>query len=319
MSTNDTQSETLLVEIAAKAAHAAFCEERDGSKLHAPEECPNGDDCTGCRAAFRPWDKLTAAAREGFRRQAQPIVAAVTSWTAFAARLETFLAQFPDDATGWEQATDELPDMVAWLGGKRIGCDASCSTPSEWNQKHKAVIRVKTKCLSAVQRTAFEGRFEQWLDEAQQDKQKSQAAPCTCPSWVNTVADLLGAEAKTAEHAIEVTERLISESKAYTHIKTLLQGHCLPNETYASAVNRLVRNGKLNPISDVDVLAALERLEDKKRKEMTQSAEQIVLDLTAHRTDGLNELTVLKQLANELRALRIARRFLDDHNGADNL
>lgn len=82
-------------------------------------------------------------------------------------RLERFLAQFPDDATSWAQATDELPDMYVWISerGKRfppVGRE-NCHTPAEWNQKYKAAIRECFAKLELVEQESFALRFEGWL------------------------------------------------------------------------------------------------------------------------------------------------------------
>lgn len=83
------------------------------------------------------------------------------------ARLERFLGEFPDNATCWSQATDELPAMYRWISddGKRfpvVGRD-NCKTPAEWNQKYKAAIREGYDKLDHRLVREFEERFVEWL------------------------------------------------------------------------------------------------------------------------------------------------------------
>lgn len=82
--------------------------------------------------------------------------------------LETFLAQFPDNAESWAQATDELPDMYRWISknGERfppVGRE-NCRTPAEWNQKYKAAIREHFNDLSDVEKDELFKTFEQWFE-----------------------------------------------------------------------------------------------------------------------------------------------------------
>jgi hypothetical protein len=67
------------------------------------------------------------------------------------ADVNRFLDGFPDDTASWAEATDELPDLYAWLTkswNEICGAEMllpvgreNCKTPSEWNQKYKAAIR----------------------------------------------------------------------------------------------------------------------------------------------------------------------------------
>ncbi len=80
-------------------------------------------------------------------------------------KLEKFLERFPENATKWWQATDELSDVYAWITSayneqhedepekhlKSIGRD-NCKTPSEWNTKYKMAIREGIKKLSPRQK-----------------------------------------------------------------------------------------------------------------------------------------------------------------------
>lgn len=84
-------------------------------------------------------------------------------------RLECFLKAYPDNATCWSKATDELPDMYVWLSDK-LGLDSvgrdNCPTPSAWNTTYKAAIRRAFDQLSDQQVTEFSERFKERLDEA---------------------------------------------------------------------------------------------------------------------------------------------------------
>jgi hypothetical protein len=84
-------------------------------------------------------------------------------------KLEKFLAGFPDNATCWSQATDELPDMYRWISadGARfppVGRE-NCHTPAEWNQKYKAAIRAGYSQLNETDKEKFAQRFREWLGD----------------------------------------------------------------------------------------------------------------------------------------------------------
>ena len=63
--------------------------------------------------------------------------------------IQTFLAQFPDDATSWKQATDEVRDLARFAADfvseyertniKRLDFN-TLKTPSDWNSVGKAYI-----------------------------------------------------------------------------------------------------------------------------------------------------------------------------------
>jgi hypothetical protein len=81
--------------------------------------------------------------------------------------LESFLAEFPDDATCWSKATDELPTMYQHLakatGLPPVGRE-NCQTPSEWNTKYKAAIRRAFEKLSPQQIEDFKKSFDEWIE-----------------------------------------------------------------------------------------------------------------------------------------------------------
>ena len=82
-------------------------------------------------------------------------------------RLERFLAKFPDNATSWTQATDELPDLYCWISddGARfppVG-RVNCLTPAEWNQKYKAAIRSGFAKLDDKTKGEMFTFFEGWF------------------------------------------------------------------------------------------------------------------------------------------------------------
>lgn len=82
-------------------------------------------------------------------------------------KLERFLAEFPDNATSWAQATDELPDLYRWISknGERfpsVGRD-NCRTPAEWNQKYKAAIRSGFSKLDEKTQTEMFRVFAVWF------------------------------------------------------------------------------------------------------------------------------------------------------------
>lgn len=87
--------------------------------------------------------------------------------------LENFLNKFPDDATTWDQATDELPDMYHWmtqyLNDVRekvilmpVG-RGNVKTPSEWNTKYKAAIRKALSLFDDHEKEAFYRKFQSML------------------------------------------------------------------------------------------------------------------------------------------------------------
>lgn len=87
------------------------------------------------------------------------------------AQLEAFLSRFPVDATGWDQATDELPDMLHWLrenGDVELPAtnkEQTRSSPSAWNSFYVTAIRDGFSQQSEQTKALFVARFSEWLFE----------------------------------------------------------------------------------------------------------------------------------------------------------
>lgn len=92
-------------------------------------------------------------------------------------RLERFLAQFPDDATNWSDATEEPADLLVWMQRElnpkfpdetpndpieTVGRQ-NCNTPAKWNTQYKAAVRRGFEKLSPAQRAHFFTSFAEWL------------------------------------------------------------------------------------------------------------------------------------------------------------
>lgn len=89
-------------------------------------------------------------------------------------KVERFLAKFPDNATSWSRATEEISDMYVWICDyfketlertlPEVGRD-NCKTPAQWNQKYKAAIRNGLEELNDVGKDSFYARFKDWFEK----------------------------------------------------------------------------------------------------------------------------------------------------------
>ena len=81
------------------------------------------------------------------------------------ASLEKFLNKFPDDADGWNKATDEIVDVANFID-ELLEIDTlpkgKSKTPSEFNQKHKKRIRDNYPKLSDELKKQLHKHFN-WL------------------------------------------------------------------------------------------------------------------------------------------------------------
>lgn len=93
--------------------------------------------------------------------------------------LEKFLAKFPDDATSWAQATDEIRDMARTAKEYYNEIDLDLSNddseaypaldftlmkkPSQWNTLGKKYIRAVVFMMKPTTRKQFFDRFAEWL------------------------------------------------------------------------------------------------------------------------------------------------------------
>lgn len=99
------------------------------------------------------------------------------------AKLDKFFKQFPDDATSWRYATDELRDMAR--GAREIYTEMDLDmltdeweknpdapqpldfdklkTPAEWNSKSKAYILDTLDKMSDDAKDSFGREFKEWL------------------------------------------------------------------------------------------------------------------------------------------------------------
>lgn len=92
----------------------------------------------------------------------------------FEQSLENFLAKFPDDATSWAQATEEIREILYWMQEAHdfddtipvVGKD-NCKTPAEWNQKYKAAIREGWKNLTDLEKKRlYNDYIKGWTNES---------------------------------------------------------------------------------------------------------------------------------------------------------
>lgn len=96
--------------------------------------------------------------------------------------LENFLAKFPDNASNWTQATDEIRDLARTAKEyyNEIDLDLTqteveegqglqpldfraIKTPAEWNSKGKAYILSTFDLMSERTKIQFMERFNAWL------------------------------------------------------------------------------------------------------------------------------------------------------------
>lgn len=83
--------------------------------------------------------------------------------------LELLFSKFPDNATSWRQATDELADFYNYM---RFSTDSKLEpvkrrdmkTPSEWNTKYKAAILTAFDKLNDYEKKEIRKHFESWFD-----------------------------------------------------------------------------------------------------------------------------------------------------------
>ena len=88
-------------------------------------------------------------------------------------KLDSVLSRFPDDATSWRDANDEVRDIANASYEFLVDYDEldrdtvpdlnfrSLTTPSQWNTRGKAFIRSNLARMSQPTRR----RFYEWLDE----------------------------------------------------------------------------------------------------------------------------------------------------------
>jgi hypothetical protein len=88
-------------------------------------------------------------------------------------KLEVYFKQFPDDATSWRQATDEIKDIARAsrmalndIDNKEIEpLDfKSLTTPSEWNTKGKEYTRESIKMMSDDAKSEFYKEIEDFIE-----------------------------------------------------------------------------------------------------------------------------------------------------------
>lgn len=97
-------------------------------------------------------------------------------------KIEKFLSQFPDNATSWAQATDEVRDLAR--GAKEIYNEIDLNLtdyeaithglqplnfwafdyPSQWNTEGKKYILTTFDKMSQKAKTEFYNRFKDWFN-----------------------------------------------------------------------------------------------------------------------------------------------------------
>jgi hypothetical protein len=78
--------------------------------------------------------------------------------------LKNFLARFPNNATCWSKATDEVRDLARWSRETLEELDGvivepinfrEIGTPADWNTKGKAYIMANLKKMSNAAKSEF--------------------------------------------------------------------------------------------------------------------------------------------------------------------
>lgn len=98
-------------------------------------------------------------------------------------KLDSFLNKFPDNATSWSQATDEVRDLARSAREHHNEYDLNVSeddskaaqslnwremkTPAEWNSKGKKFIKEMVGKMGKEAKDAFMKRHSEWLEKAQ--------------------------------------------------------------------------------------------------------------------------------------------------------
>ena len=82
--------------------------------------------------------------------------------------LDVFLAKFPNKATSWALATDEVKDMAIEVREILLGMPTYSfgrpDTPSDWNTIYKAFIELGWGAMNEKQKRRFYARFKTWLE-----------------------------------------------------------------------------------------------------------------------------------------------------------
>lgn len=97
-------------------------------------------------------------------------------------QLEKFFLKFPDNATSWANATDEMRDMARTAKEyyNELDCDhptqplqplpaldfTKLSTPAQWNTEAKRYIRTVIGKMTPGTRNEFFNRFAEWINNA---------------------------------------------------------------------------------------------------------------------------------------------------------
>lgn len=116
------------------------------------------------------------------------------------AKAEKFLSNFPDNATSWAQATDEIRDMARTAKDyyNEITLDVSSEdpkglkpldfkklkTPSQWNTQGKKYIRDAYKKMNADARQQFLDRFSHWFGSDSAASGKGIPKPLSFDEWM---------------------------------------------------------------------------------------------------------------------------------------
>lgn len=90
--------------------------------------------------------------------------------TAIRKSLDSFLAKFPLDASGWGQATGELPEIYKWLlenvfqfSHKRLPSQKH-GTPAQWTTNYRSAIEELFGLADKDTRLEFGRAFSHWLN-----------------------------------------------------------------------------------------------------------------------------------------------------------